>query len=421
MTSLTCARVVGLLEQRAVGLSETERLLAESHLAECAGCREQAQVLEGARRVAAGGADVVLSPSARELVLKRAFEAAASPAKPRTPRVPAVFQLAAACVLLVSVAAAGYWFKHRSGGEVARQLDVVEAGKLSSSQGVLAAGAGVPPNLALVSQDAARFHVGNALVEAAPSTRVTWRAAADTLALEDGEVKVSVEHVPGRHFRVNAPGFVVDVVGTEFKVDRHGVHVTRGIVRILAPNGRDVLALLPAGGAWSAPVPNASESPQASARSAAVAAPADVPNDVDSGEANKARVAGLESVAQRLAMARRSLAAGHAGEAEKLVEAALGSHPGAREAAEGRTLLAECAVAQGNVARAIRLYLEVAKAFPGLPAGENALFAGARLSERNGAAAQARELFESYLQRYPSGRFRQEAERHLQKGSAPPG
>jgi TolA-binding protein len=123
--------------------------------------------------------------------------------------------------------------------------------------------------------------------------------------------------------------------------------------------------------------------------------------------------AGVEPVAQRLASARRALGAGRVAEAEKLAEGVLSGRASAREAAEARTLLADCAVSRGQPERAALLYLAVAKSFPGLPAGENALFAGARLTERVYGKARAQGLFEQYLQRYPRGRFRQEAERHL--------
>jgi TolA-binding protein len=126
------------------------------------------------------------------------------------------------------------------------------------------------------------------------------------------------------------------------------------------------------------------------------------------------------SVAERLASARRSLAKGSAAEAEKLAQSVLGLHPSARDAAEARTLLAECAVARGNSGRAISLYLDVARAYSTLPAGDNALFAAARLSERSGGSARAHELFEQYLRQYPAGRFRHEAERHLRPVSTSP-
>lgn len=409
----SCARVVTLLERRAVGLSESERLLTESHLSECARCREQAKVLEGARQVAASGTNAVLAPLARELALKRAFDEATG-TRPAAKRLWPARSWAAACVTLVVAALVAFWLARAEPPAAALAADTLESGSLSAGRELLQAGAHIPSDVALRSAGAARFRVGSALVEAAPSTGLTWRAERDTLVLDSGELNVSVEHKPGRKFLVVTANFVVEVVGTRFRVDGAGVRVTHGTVRVLSREAGEVLAVLPAGGAWSVPRAKGSD---------AEPAPAVVTSkpraELEAEEASKGHAAVLEPVAQRLASARRALAAGRVSEAEKLVESALSSRASARESAEGRTLLAECAVARGQVARAAQLYLSVAKAFPALPAGENALFAGARLSERSGSKARSLALFEEYLQRYPNGRFRQEAERHLGRAPTP--
>lgn len=415
MALFTCARVVALLERRAVGLTESERLLTESHLAECASCREQSNLLVAAQRALPGGSEAVLSASSRDLLLKRAFElAGAAPAAPRSPSYSQHvwrWTAAAAALVLVLLLGRAIALHHAAGPALVR--DQLEKGKLSTSAGVLEAGAGIPANVPLRVEASARLHVANAAVEASPQTRLTWRAGVETLALDEGEVNVEVEHVAGRRFRVAAPGFVVEVVGTQFKVDCRSVRVSRGLVRVLSSDGQSVLAVLPTGGAWSLPPPVVAPLPAASS----VAEPQ--PEASSTEDEPKARPAAPESAAQRLAAARRLLAEGRIAEAEKSVDTALAASPGSREVAEGRTLLAECAVARGNPARALRLYLDLAHAFAALPAGENALFAGARLSERLGPPERARDLFEQYLRRYPAGRFRQEAERHLQRSAAP--
>ena len=415
MTLFACAKVSGLLERRAVGLTESEGLLVESHLSECAGCREQSKVLEAARRLAAASGDAVLAPLARELLLKRAFQAAAETSVLRRPRAaPSWARLALACAALaVSAALVLLVVRNRASTSVAKG-DQIEAGRLSSAGQWLATGARIPVDVPLSSEQSARLHLANAEVELPAGTRFVWRAEHDTLALEDGAVDVQVEHQAGRRFLVTTADFVVEVVGTQFRVDRQSVRVKHGTVRVLSRDGHDVLAVLPAGGVWSAP---SAKNTDAEPAPVAVIKKAEALLDAD--EADKGHSATLEPVAQRLASARRALADGNVGEAEKLVESALGSRASPREVAEGRTLLAECAVARGQTERAAQLYLSVAKAFPALAAGENALFAGARLSERTGPAERARALFEDYLHRYPKGRFRLEAERHLQRNSTP--
>ena len=408
-----CARVAQLLERRAVGLTESERLRTESHLSECASCRELSRVLEGTRLAAAASSEGSLSPQTRELALRRAFDGAAGHPGLVVQRAPRL-RLALACAAVLLVAAlAALLFKPLAAGPRAR-ADTLEAGKLSTSQGLLRAGAAIPANVALSSEGNARIHVGNARVALEARSRVTWRVEQETLSLDSGAVDVTVEHEPGKKFLVTTPSFVVEVVGTQFRVDAQGVRVTHGTVRVLSRDARDVLAVLPAGGAWSAP-----QAPNDQSEPAPAAARANAATELETDEAEKGHPATLEPVAQRLASARRSLAEGRIAEAHKLVEVALASRATPREVAEGRTLLAECAVAQGQTERAAQLYLAVAKAFPGLPAGENALFAGARLSERALSPQQARALFADYLRRYPKGRFRLEAERHLQRATTP--
>jgi TolA-binding protein len=61
----------------------------------------------------------------------------------------------------------------------------------------------------------------------------------------------------------------------------------------------------------------------------------------------------------------------------------------------------------------VRLYLEVAEQYRKLRAGENALFAAARLEARSNADGKARKLLQKYLDRYPDGRFVDEATQRL--------
>jgi TolA-binding protein len=118
------------------------------------------------------------------------------------------------------------------------------------------------------------------------------------------------------------------------------------------------------------------------------------------------------SAARLLAQAREAFARlDHAG-AERHADAALDAGPTRAQAAEARTLLAECAHATGRLDDALSRYEAIAARFGDLPAGETALFAAARLEASRGHAAAARALFARYLDRYPAGRFADDARRH---------
>jgi TolA-binding protein len=81
--------------------------------------------------------------------------------------------------------------------------------------------------------------------------------------------------------------------------------------------------------------------------------------------------------------------------------------------AEALSLRAECSIVDGNVAAAVRQYLQVADGFGRLPAAQNALFAAARLEAERGRRDRAAELFARYLARYPHGSLADDAARRL--------
>jgi TolA-binding protein len=81
--------------------------------------------------------------------------------------------------------------------------------------------------------------------------------------------------------------------------------------------------------------------------------------------------------------------------------------------AEALSLRAECELLQGKPTAARDAYLDVFRRYPGLAAGENALFAAARSEAEHGSAERAAAYFESYLKRYPGGRFAKEATARL--------
>lgn len=412
MRGLTCIRVGALLARRAAGLSESERLEVESHRAECAHCQEEARALSGIRALV--NTEPVLSSSSRELVLRRAFELADLAPAARPASRGSFGQRRGAVVSLVAAAAALLLFvgwTQRPRWLAGEAADHVAAGSVALAGREIAVNGEIPANAELHSATGARLAVGNAEVDLKPGSSVVWGAEQSNLVLRHGAVSVTVEHVPHQRFRVSTSTFVVEVVGTQFKVDAEGVQVTRGTVRVLSTDGQ-VLAVLPAGGAWAAKASPKQSEPVLPPPSTPSTSSTPLDGARDTATAPSKEVASSGSAAQWLSEARHALAVHRVSDAEHAVDAALRLHPSQYELAEARTLQAECAGAAGDAERAVRLYLGVAKQFGG-PAAENALFSAARLRARQGASAQARALFEDYVRRYPAGRFRQEAERHL--------
>jgi TolA-binding protein len=118
-------------------------------------------------------------------------------------------------------------------------------------------------------------------------------------------------------------------------------------------------------------------------------------------------------VATLLEQAREAFTARDHERAERLAGAALDADPTRPQGAEARMIAAECAHARGALDEALRRYQEVAAQFADLAAGETALFSAARLEISRGHVDAAQKLFERYLQRFPSGRFVDDAKREL--------
>jgi tetratricopeptide (TPR) repeat protein len=131
-----------------------------------------------------------------------------------------------------------------------------------------------------------------------------------------------------------------------------------------------------------------------------------------SASARRPRAAPGESAAL-LREARAQLAEQHVADARRSLEAALAAARNDGERAEALSLRAECALVAGDLGGAVEAYLRVARSYSSRPAGENALFAAARLEAERGRTAAAATLFERYLSRYPDGRFVKEAGQRL--------
>jgi TolA-binding protein len=232
-------------------------------------------------------------------------------------------------------------------------------------------------------------------VELADGTRVAWSAARRTVSLAAGEVTVDLAPGQARNFRVAAPAFVVEVVGTRFTVSPTGVRTEHGTVRVRALDGRE-LARVGAGEAWwiaPAPAPAVEPAPQPPAVAAAPAAG--------------------ERAGALLDRARAAIARGEAARARGLVQKALDRGPSRTQEAEARLLLGDALLVEGRHADAIKSYRAVARDYAGLPVGENALFAAAQLASESGTREEARRALADYLARYPAGRFHAEAEAKL--------
>src|SRR5262249_9009696 len=99
--------------------------------------------------------------------------------------------------------------------------------------------------------------------------------------------------------------------------------------------------------------------------------------------------------------------------ARAAIEAAQAQGPSRSQSAEAGLLLAECAQASGDTGGAVNGYLDVSRRFAELPAADTGLFAAARLEANAGHVSRARLLLHEYLERYPNGRFRNDASARL--------
>jgi quercetin dioxygenase-like cupin family protein len=373
MTGLDCLRAGLLLDRRTAGLSEAERLLLEQHLGSCRSCAKDAGVLSAAADLLT--TPVELSEVTRSRLLARAIESPAPAPVAAPPR-------AAARRLAWAVAAAAAVLLVLGSSLLPRPATTVHTPLARGADH--ARRAALDPELSgdqpvIVAERTVR-RAAHARVELAPGSAVSWHEQETLLFLAAGRVRVSVDPAQKQPFVVQTPSFRVEVLGTIFDVTVDGVHVLRGKVRVHAAGSEAVLS---AGKSWTSPEPEP-------ARTRSTASPA----------------------APLLVRARRLLASGDAPLARREVERALALRPSPAEAAEARSLLAECALVSGDTADAQRRYADVARRHPGTAAAETATFAAARL-EKN--PARARRLLEEYLARHPKGRFRSEAKRRLRE------
>lgn len=473
----SCRHVAELLQRRASGLSKVEGLELEEHLHACAECREAANLLSGLRalyvahvprlgavqREGAIARAIAATPTFDPLGAITRAERRAAPANEtalggedevstkifgrgeatplgrsrRVPRLvrrmaPAIWlippALAAAAVLAIvrgptesgttgEPVASGNTAADRTGtsplsgrdADAARGDDraprevAAAATPASGTDRVVTGrievdGVEVGPALTLKasqqlsSAKGATLALGHATAQLRAASRVRWDAEQERLELMAGSVEVSVDPAPKRRFSVSTARFTALVLGTVFEVSHDRVRVREGRVRVIDRSGAELAVL-------DAKKRSVFELRADSGVGTSAPDPADV--------LERAR----EQISQRqLAEARRSLA--------RVLTLAITRE----QRAEAYTLEADCALVAGDYTAARDKYLDVARDFPNLPAGQTALFAGARLEAEHGEPARADDLFRRYLEHYPSGRFAREAAARLrdEKKVVPP-
>ena len=417
MTSLACIRTSTLLERRAQGLSSADALRLEEHLERCQQC-SQTSALLGGMRALVDELPQALPKAQRERAIEGALAqaqrvrdgvAGAAVARLRVkpvqlePRRPmlalsGLALVAAAASALVIVRPWSTTQSARPGTNPATATSPMPTGDRVLQGAIEIDGrpgerdAALSAHATLHATAPATVVLAHATIALSAGTTLRWDRDALRVQLDQGSVTADVDPSAHQRFSVETARFTVLVLGTRFTVTQDGVTVERGKVRVLGPDGAVLAPALLAGERFDVPQPTA----------AAPATPA----------TRKPGVMGARA-RELLAEARAQLAAEQTKAARESVDAALALARGPRDRAEALSLRAECALVAGDLGRAIAGYLRVSRRYAHLPAGQNALFAAARLQAERGQDAAAITLFERYLARHPRGRFVNEARQRL--------
>jgi hypothetical protein len=395
MRSTVCDTVGALIDREAIGWTEAERLRVEQHLGECESCSESLSLSRFVRdtlKKAAGE----LSEGARSRAIKNALSATAT-RKPSL-RVARTGPRWALGLGLAAAAAITLWLVRTPAPETAkltqRPAAIAHSEKPPATQPKPVE---VPPDTndgpVLVESKGRESHTfAHATVAFAPATRTRFDAATRTLSLEQGTIDVDVDASRGQTFSVLTQNFRVEVLGTRFSVNAEGVRVEHGRVRVLSREGAELRPLLSAG-----------ETFQFGQDKPASAHPS-----------SKATKPSPASASALLTEARAALSRDDKAGARALIKQAEVAHPSRAERAELGTLRAELSLLEQNSAEALRAYRDVATKYAELPAGENAAFAAAQLATK-AAPTETRPLLAAYLERYPHGRFVNEARERLRR------
>jgi hypothetical protein len=407
MIRLQCARIAPLLQARAAGLSQANALVLEEHLAQCWDCSQQAQLLDGLRALSDAGA-APLSSGARQRAVLQAFAVAERPSQPIAAGsswlFPSAFgALAATAIVVLSILRepdlsprADY---HLISGSLEHSVRAAESGEVET---------------AIASRSGGVVALAHARVEFRSQTRAAWFAGARFLRLESGSVVADVDPAQHQAFRVDTARFRVLVLGTRFEVSSADVRVIRGRVRVERSDGTELAELGP-GDSYACPSAPCQPRPKKAAVVSAepVAASSVVPEPPPA--AMRERSNSPAAVERQLDQARLALAERNLARARELVANVLREDLQPRQRAEALSLRAESALVAGDLSGAAAAYRLVAQQFANLPAGENALFASARIDAERLSGGRAQAGLMRYLSRYPNGRFVKEATTRLRE------
>lgn len=388
MRGPSCMRAGALVTRRALGLSISESLRLEEHLAQCEACRRDADMLSGVRAIAQSF-DPELDASARARAVQRALRTRPQPERAHVARsmwagaFAGAALTAAVAIAIVLNREAPSTAPHAStdtGADTGAGTRVAQEPALSEAERQLIEGE------TLHAQQATRVQLAHARIDLGANSVVRWNAQARELTLDEGKLTADVDPSAKRSFAVVARDFRAEVLGTRFAVTPESVVVEHGVVRVVDSAGTE-RAKLRAGERYDHEAQTARAPKQAK----------QAPREAVDGKA-------------LLREARTALAADELERAKLSIERALGARLGHADRAEALTLRAELALARGDKQQARTIYLDVSQRFAELPAGENALFAAARTQPNAEAAAK---LLARYLARYPHGRFVDEAKKRL--------
>ncbi|HET6335197.1 MAG TPA: FecR domain-containing protein [Polyangiales bacterium] len=405
MIRLQCTRIAALLQARAAGLSQANALVLEEHLAQCRDCSEQAQLLDGLRALSDAGA-APLSSGARQRAVLQAFAVAERPSQPTAAGsswlFPSAFgALAATAIVVLSILRqpdlslrADY---HLISGSLEHSVRAAESGEVET---------------AIASRSGGVVALAHARVEFRSQTRAAWFGGARVLRLESGSVVADVDPAQHQAFRVDTARFRVLVLGTRFEVSSAAVRVTRGRVRVERPDGTELAELGP-GDSYACPSAPCQLRKTTVVSAEPIAASSVVPEPPP--VAMPERSNSPARVERQLDQARLALAQRNLARARELVSNVLGEDLQARQRAEALSLRAESALVAGDLSEAAAAYRLVAQKFANLPAGENALFASARIDAERLSGTRAQAGLMRYLLRYPKGRFVKEATTRLRE------
>jgi ferric-dicitrate binding protein FerR (iron transport regulator) len=420
--ALTCLLLRRLLHRSRDALSNAERLELEAHLEACRRCAAEVDTIEEIRALIDRVPGRPLGQQRIARAIDRAFVSAAEQGGDRAaaPR-RRTWMIASALAVPVATAAVLLWWAGAGSSQPAS--DRVIHGEVRAEGRTLMASAHVPGGVSVLSSEDATLALGPARVELGPHTAVRWNPDTYTLQIEQGHLDLSIESTPQRRFRVSTHGFIVEVVGTRFQVTLDRVEVTHGVVRILTADSSALITELRDGESWSAappapsPLTRAPATAQERAARDEMAPPRDRKDPAGTGARPTAGRSGGSATrpdaTHWLTRARGALAQGDLDDARDAARATLAASSSREQAAEARTILAECAQAAGEPAEAIRLYLAIARRYPDLRAGETALFAAARLEANRGRTDESRALLRGYVRAYPDGQFAGDARSRL--------